>query len=882
MLDPETESKVGELAGELYEAHVDDQTIRFWEGGIVQTAPTGAPPEYITVEIEGIYDENVMWRGVPASLIVSDEVVVWENPISHRREIFGGSGATTTSTSSPWQKITVAPSGGDFALLSAAIAYINALPGAIGPAATRQFAVNMLGGTFVEAADVTIPSWVGVEGEGEETVLDMGDASLNMSADSSLENMVVTSTGDDNNWVIMASGADNVVMRDVRVIVTSGTFYDAVLIYDSIGVELYHVIVESTTANNIGFDITWDSVVLLWGCKADDTTNFAWALYILASTNPSTVTTKFGEFRAASVDVTVDTNCEWRHFCTNFDPANSTINGTQTPLRHGYTRFADKVYAGTFGAPVDVQVTQAGQYGFELHYSGNNYDVTALRARASLITTDAAARTAQGAKLQGANSNGIDAWVVQGAIIEGIGKSNADAATISNLRGALVNTEWDDFDTVTDLKTLHVRTHTRHSAGAGYISNTGYLIYLENEAVGGNGQMLDAAIYVKATNVSTPMAFNYGIDFTGAAGEINTADILLSSGGTLGGVGTEDVVVDAAGVVILNNGDLTFAAGSGSNVVTFPDNVANAMHFVDSVTGINFQQFVTTAGAQATVFNIGEQDVDFRVAASGVTNALVVNGATGFVGVGVVPIYHFSAQDLAINTTGTYIGGFFSHAKTAGVTDHNDYMYGVFNRMDINQVGGVVGGTYGIYGEARLTAGSVGTVANQRSMLGIQFTLDLNGGTINGDGFGGEMRVDQEAANTVTGNIYGNRVWVDADGTVTGNVYMLYLSEQSGVDYGFYQFSGGTAGVNHFQGLTSIGGTVAPLAQAHIDQSIDDAAIPVLLLDQADLSEEFIEFTTTVGAGNPIDTAAFGAYYGKARVMVTGVGYKVLALYEET
>lgn len=74
-------------------------------------------------------------------------------------------------------------------------------------------------------------------------------------------------------------------------------------------------------------------------------------------------------------------------------------------------------------------------------------------------------------------------------------------------------------------------------------------------------------------------------------------------------------------------------------------------------------------------------------------------------------------------------------------------------------------------------------------------------------------------------------------------------------------------------GATTVGG------KAHIDQASTTAAIPVLILDQADLSEEFIEFTSTVGAGNPIDTAAIGTYYGKIRVNVTGVGYKYLALY---
>ena len=74
-------------------------------------------------------------------------------------------------------------------------------------------------------------------------------------------------------------------------------------------------------------------------------------------------------------------------------------------------------------------------------------------------------------------------------------------------------------------------------------------------------------------------------------------------------------------------------------------------------------------------------------------------------------------------------------------------------------------------------------------------------------------------------------------------------------------------------------GTTSPSAKLHIDQSSTTAAIPVLTLDQADLSEEFIRFVSTVGAGNPIDTAAIGTYYGKVRVYVEGVGAKFIALY---
>ena len=210
--------------------------------------------------------------------------------------------------------------------------------------------------------------------------------------------------------------------------------------------------------------------------------------------------------------------------------------------------FNNKMLGGELADPIDVTTTR--QYGLEFYFGGNNYDVTGMRIRGLLQTTDASTKTAQGILAQASNSDGIDALVVQGALIEGIGKSSTTQSTTSTLRGALVNTEWSAKDIVTDLKTLHVRTHTRASATEGYISNTGYLVYLENEAVGGNGQQLDAGIYLKATNVSTPYAFDYGIDFSGAVGEIATAEINLSNGETISNLVDGDILINAGQVGI--------------------------------------------------------------------------------------------------------------------------------------------------------------------------------------------------------------------------------------------------------------------------------------------------------------------------------------------
>lgn len=329
-LDTETKALLTEAIDEAFEAFVDDQAIKFWEGGIVRTAPTGAPPQYIQVEIEGFYDQNVMWRGVPASLQVGDQVLVWENPRTHRREVLGGSGLTKPSTSSPWQKVTVAVSGGDFTLPSAAIAWIDALPAGVGPSATRLFAVNILGGTFVETADVTISQYIHVGAEGEGTVWDMGTFELEIAADASLMHGIVTGTGSDTGRVIDVIG-DNAVMRDVRVIVTAANGCVDVSSCDN--VELYGVTCETTVDNGWGFYI-YNSTALLWNCKADDTVNSQAGLILGTAGSPSTVTSLFCQFRAkaAGNDVNVFANNTWYDRGSQFDPNNCAIAGTEVML----------------------------------------------------------------------------------------------------------------------------------------------------------------------------------------------------------------------------------------------------------------------------------------------------------------------------------------------------------------------------------------------------------------------------------------------------------------------------------------------------------------------------------------------------------------------
>lgn len=237
-------------------------------------------------------------------------------------------------------------------------------------------------------------------------------------------------------------------------------------------------------------------------------------------------------------------------------------------LTEGNIILTGKIRAGSFGTPLDV--TSNRVYGAELHYYGNNYNVTALRARAQFKTTDATGDTAIGALIQAANNDGINASVLNGAKIEAIGKATTTGARIGTMRGLLVNTEWSAKDTITDLRILHLRTHTRDATADGCVDGTSYGLYIENEAVGGNGQALDAGIYLDGTNLSAGnKAFTYGADFSGVATDIGTADFRFRSGGLIDNPDANTFTITEANIELDGDtwiqGDTLFLTDGGAD-----------------------------------------------------------------------------------------------------------------------------------------------------------------------------------------------------------------------------------------------------------------------------------------------------------------------------
>jgi hypothetical protein len=117
-----------------------------------------------------------------------------------------------------------------------------------------------------------------------------------------------------------------------------------------------------------------------------------------------------------------------------------------------------------------------------------------------------------------------------------------------------------------------------------------------------------------------------------------------------------------------------------------------------------------------------------------------------------------------------------------------------------------------------------------------------------------DLRSTNSAAGTVADiqDIHVRAAVNSGGGAITTYTAMLIESTATATNNrGIRQQGAGM--INRFQGSTRMGTDSDPTAILHVDQSSTTAAKPPLLLDQADLSEEMIEFNTTIGVGNPIE-----------------------------
>lgn len=274
------------------------------------------------------------------------------------------------------------------------------------------------------------------------------------------------------------------------------------------------------------------------------------------------------------------------------------------------------------------------------------------------------------------------------------------------------------------------------------------------------------------------------------------------------------------------------------------------------------RELVTTPGNRVTLTN----------------SSLTVSGG------GDVTLSAASNFTLTIPKTGTVPVGTGTAGRIAEwVTDANTMQASTL----IKSGAGVL--TLAAAADFTLTIPATGTAAlrNVANTFTARQTIDTSSGDAplfvrSTTGFA-DIRIGNDTLNIVDFRSYdGVTLYARFQHTVSTNTFSLQCRGTNGV----VDFLTGNASGVATQAMRITGAqrvlinTTTDNAQLSVNQSSTTAAIPTLRLRQADLSEEFIRFDSTVGAGNAINTTALGAYYGRVRVWVEGVGAKWLALYD--
>lgn len=125
--------------------------------------------------------------------------------------------------------------------------------------------------------------------------------------------------------------------------------------------------------------------------------------------------------------------------------------------------------------------------------------------------------------------------------------------------------------------------------------------------------------------------------------------------------------------------------------------------------------------------------------------------------------------------------------KTGGITNVNDTFTGINAVMTINDMGRTHGELYGGTIKAELDSGDVGQSDIHKEMGGIYSSAEVGHGTVYGDLYGAKFNTVVSSNGTVSDDVYGIYSSVSNLGAVSGTVYMIYLDEIAGVDYGIYQ-----------------------------------------------------------------------------------------------
>lgn len=221
--------------------------------------------------------------------------------------------------------------------------------------------------------------------------------------------------------------------------------------------------------------------------------------------------------------------------------AGELSDGVATLSAGSFSGLVNIVSSGTIDQTI-ATTTASGERGIDLSISHGTNALTGtlygIKGNAR-VNVASASGSVNGGDFQAGNMTaGYDMSTVRGVYAGVTNKVPVGDVTWTNARGIEVNMDLDqgtlgNTNTITNAA-MFWGLYNLPTAGSYATVTNGYGIYVRNDAVGGTGQMLDAAFYASDVGHSGGVkGWEYGIDFSGVganSGSFGTADIKLANG----------------------------------------------------------------------------------------------------------------------------------------------------------------------------------------------------------------------------------------------------------------------------------------------------------------------------------------------------------------
>jgi hypothetical protein len=321
---------------------------------------------------------------------------------------------------------------------------------------------------------------------------------------------------------------------------------------------------------------------------------------------------------------------------------------------------------------------------------------------------------------------------------------------------------------------------------------------------------------------------------------------LTSEAGFTYSAASDRLSVENIYVANSGTGDIAYRGNSGGNTLTVPNNLADALSLKDDE-GLTYWQAVSTDAQPIFEVNPGEANIDLRVRGDTETNLIYVDASGDAVGIGV------SDPDtlLELYRVGTQL------KLSGGAADYATFAVAADGALTITTVD-----VDGAEADIDLVPDGHVKIAGSADPYSALAKLVINGRMEIQGAVSGVNAAVQYWKNADTG-----KMWAfaqrSAAGTPTDGLTLVHYTGASWVNDIFNLHVNGDVGIN----------VASALAKLHVDQHDVSGAKPVLYLDQADVSEGFVDYvgTSAPSAVGPISSWTAGnSIQGFVRVEING------------